>query len=152
MKLCKRGHPQTESSTARDSQGRNKGCKLYVRIRARVWWENNKDYANAQARKYYRENKVKFNQQVRRGLLKRKFGITPDQYDQLLESQKGLCANVFCRKVLTPRNRHLDHDHATKKVRGILCNGCNWALGNAKDSPAILSGLVIYLTKGTVSA
>ena len=148
MRLCKRGHPQTEANIARNKKGKNKGCKLCVRARARIWWENNRDYANAQARSYYRKNKVRFNQAVRRSLLRRKFGITQEQYEALLTKQRGMCANVFCREVLTTKNRHLDHDHKTKQVRGILCNRCNWALGNVKDNPAVLSGLVIYLNKG----
>jgi len=42
---------------------------------------------------------------------------------------------------------HVDHDHDTGKVRGVLCNGCNLALGYVKDDPKILRGLIAYLER-----
>ena len=40
---------------------------------------------------------------------------------------------------------HLDHDHATDQVRGLLCRNCNLGLGSFKDSPELLRRAAFYL-------
>lgn len=53
----------------------------------------------------------------------RRYGITTRQYDRLLQLQQGRCA--ICRRPPKTRRLHTDHDHATKRVRGLLCMTCN---------------------------
>lgn len=87
----------------------------------------------------------------------RAFGITIEQYEEMWERQGGKCANTQCRAefpkvVRDHRNAlHVDHDHATGKVRALLCPGCNSALGRVKDDGQRLIGLAEYLLvhKGT---
>ena len=43
---------------------------------------------------------------------------------------------------------HIDHDHKTGKVRGILCNSCNLALGHLRDDPIIIAEMLRYILKG----
>jgi len=76
----------------------------------------------------------------------RKFGIKPDEYKAMLEAQSNCCA--LCQKQGTGRHYRLviDHDHATGKIRGILCHRCNIAIGIFKDSPALLQSAINYLT------
>jgi hypothetical protein len=59
----------------------------------------------------------------------------------MLAAQDGLCAG--CGK---PDPEHVDHDHATGAVRGMLCFNCNQALGNVRDSAHVLDQLRDYLT------
>jgi len=68
------------------------------------------------------------------------YGITTEEFEAKLKAQKGMCA--ICK---IKRARVIDHCHAVFKVRGILCHSCNFALGCAKDSPAILRRAVKYL-------
>jgi hypothetical protein len=77
--------------------------------------------------------------------IRRTYGITLDQYDALLAEQGGVCA--ICRGPSTGKNWHIDHDHITGKVRAILCNGCNVALGQMRNSPEILRAAADYLEK-----
>ena len=57
--------------------------------------------------------------------LARRYGLTPKQYDDLVESQGGVCA--ICEgKMERPC---VDHDHKTGDVRGVLCHGCNLLVG-----------------------
>ncbi len=80
-----------------------------------------------------------------RAKLKRVYGITPDQYDALLELQRGRCA-ICERPSPDGRRLHIDHDHKTKRVRGLLCHDCNRGLGIFKDSPSLLRMALVYLT------
>jgi hypothetical protein len=75
----------------------------------------------------------------------KKFGLTQAGFDALLVVQRGACA--ICCERLDPKSRHthVDHDHKTGKVRGLLCNHCNRMLGAAFDSPERLLMAVRYL-------
>lgn len=61
--------------------------------------------------------------------IKTRYGMTREQYDALLEAQGGVCA--ICRAAVP---QHIDHDHATGAVRGLLCHGCNVRLGGWDDA------------------
>lgn len=64
----------------------------------------------------------------RRWTLRTRYGITPEEYDELLARQDGRCA--MCREeCATGKRLAVDHDHATGAVRGLLCHACNRALG-----------------------
>src|SRR6266567_3377847 len=87
-------------------------------------------------RKRYRDNYAQFYHINRKCILKRKYGITWDEYQEMFESQKGLCA--ICQGVEEGRMLSVDHDHETGKVRGLLCGSCNRALGLFKEDPELL--------------
>ena len=75
-----------------------------------------------------------------------RYGLTPEEWDALLASQGGGCAICGTH---TPGGRgwHTDHDHATNQTRGILCSGCNPALGYMDDDPARLRAAADYLER-----
>lgn len=83
----------------------------------------------------------------RLGHLKRKFGLSLDDYNDLFESQKGKCAICGRHQSELKRSLYVDHDHVTKRVRGLLCYNCNSLLGQAKDSIANLQHAIEYLHK-----
>jgi hypothetical protein len=70
-------------------------------------------------------------------------GFTPEDFDRWMESQGGRCAG--CGDEFGDTMPHIDHDHATGAVRGLLCGPCNKALGMALDSSKRLMGLARYL-------
>jgi hypothetical protein len=72
--------------------------------------------------------------------LRRRYGIGQADVDHMLAEQGGVCA--VCAK---PAPEHVDHDHKTGLVRGMLCFNCNQALGNVRDSFAVLERLQEYL-------
>ncbi|MGO4748250.1 endonuclease VII domain-containing protein [Streptomyces sp. 2MCAF27] len=78
--------------------------------------------------------------QGRRGHLKRQYGITEAERNEMVASQMGLC--VICLKAPAV---HVDHCHKTGKVRGVLCFNCNSAIGKLGDDPDIGRRAVAYL-------
>lgn len=81
----------------------------------------------------------------RRAVLKREYGITPEQYDRMHAEQGGVCA--ICGDQQRGRALDVDHDHVTGAVRGLLCSGCNQTLGKMKDSPDLLRAAAAYLER-----
>ena len=77
--------------------------------------------------------------------LKRKYGIDVATYDRILESQNGRCA--ICHKKPVSERLHVDHNHVTGAVRGLLCNQCNRGLGMLHDSISALKAALTYLKK-----
>jgi len=96
-------------------------------------------------RAYYKGNRSRF----RNSELKRKYGITLEDYSARLLQQGGRCAVCPATIGEAKRNRALfvDHDHETGEIRGLLCGGCNAALGFLRDRPARMHSLVAYLMK-----
>lgn len=76
--------------------------------------------------------------------LKNVFGITAEQYDELLRIQDGRCA--ICRDRPLKFQLAVDHNHQTGKIRGLLCKRCNHELlGAARDEVEILERAICYL-------
>ena len=86
----------------------------------------------------------------RKSHLKRKFGLTVEQYDAMLANQAGGCG--ICGKPLrSDISLHVDHDHETGRIRGLLCFTCNNALGDFEDDPVLLRAATAYVEGPTVS-
>jgi Recombination endonuclease VII len=68
------------------------------------------------------------------------YGIGADEFDELVVRQGGVCA--ICGR---PDPEHLDHDHETGAVRGVLCFNCNGGLGQFRDSIDALRSAASYL-------
>lgn len=116
-----------------------------------------RDVRNKNARIYYKENidKIKEHYQNNREeilekdwmrAIDRRYGITIEQYNEMLTKQNGGCA--IC-KTFIPWSRSerfaIDHCHITGKVRGLLCHACNQALGMLNDDPEILRKAAKYI-------
>jgi hypothetical protein len=73
--------------------------------------------------------------------MRRKFKLTEDQYNNLMKNENCQICNVELTK------KCIDHCHSSNKVRGVLCNNCNTALGLVGDNVSILSEMIKYLQK-----
>lgn len=127
---------------------RRKAANPDKRRKARHKWlkenpEKNREYC----RKYREKNPEKVHETQRKNELKRKYGLTLEQYEEILSKQEGIC--VICHKPCpTGKRLAVDHKHETDKVRGLLCRPCNAALGLFKDSHELLRVAADYLEKG----
>jgi len=87
----------------------------------------------------------------RASVLKATYGLTSAAYQELLVQQGGVCA--ICRGPETVvdyrtgrvRHLHVDHDHETNRIRGLLCHACNLGVGNFRDDVTRLRRAVDYL-------
>ena len=84
----------------------------------------------------------------RRSELKRLYGITLEDYVDMFSKQEGVCA-ICLEECQTRKSLSVDHDHATGKIRGLLCNRCNRAIGMLNDDADILERAKQYVIKGS---
>ena len=112
------------------------------RERVRRWALDNPDKLAARSAAYRASGRRAIAD--RKSYLKRKYGITPEEYDKLLAEQGGGCA--ICGRPPTPGiSLHVDHDHVTGAIRGLLCFRCNNALGDFDDDHDRLRAALSYL-------
>jgi len=71
----------------------------------------------------------------------REYGLSVTEYQRLLAQQNGVCA--ICRE--PDRELCVDHDHKTGRVRSLLCNNCNSAIGFLRESPLLARAAATYL-------
>lgn len=85
--------------------------------------------------------------------LKRTFGLSVEQFNEMLTKQNGVCA--ICKSPETAKSNvrveirrlAVDHCHTTGKVRALLCTTCNTSLGGFKDDPRLLQAAIEYLKR-----
>ena len=114
------------------------------RDRVRKWQQENPDRLNAYQREYSSRPERKLAD--REGYLKRKYGMTLADYDGMFAAQDGVCA--ICGEA-RPEERalHVDHDHETGVIRGLLCFRCNNALGDFREEYELFQRAADYLDR-----
>lgn len=93
--------------------------------------------------KYRKHRKYK----IRDTVLRRTYGISTEEYNELFSKQKGCC--TICNKHQSEFKKRLcvDHCHTTNKVRSLLCSDCNLGLGNFREDKDLLLKARDYLSK-----
>ena len=110
--------------------------------RVKRWQQANPDRVSATQRARRARPEIKRADRARH--LRNKYGVTIEQYDDLLASQGGGCA-ICGREPRPDISLHLDHDHESGQLRGILCFRCNNALGDFDDDMSLLRAAVRYI-------
>lgn len=113
------------------------------KARRKAYNEANKEKLQAWQKANYEANRESRIVKSFKQHLKATYGIDFLTYSALLIVQAGRCAS--CSKPM--RDPHVDHDHADNKVRGLLCRGCNTAIGHVDDSIPQLLQCVDYLKR-----
>lgn len=92
-----------------------------------------KDKDGKKNKKSYYKNRIKrlekYREYDRTVKLKHKYGITPEQWQEMFDVQKGCCAICGRHQGELSRRLSVDHCHTTNEVRGLLCTSCNSKLG-----------------------
>jgi hypothetical protein len=119
----------------------SKWCPGCVSIRSLAEWGRNRASKDG----YNSYCKACHNKRGARDYLKRVYGLTPDDVSKMIDAQAGVCS--IC---LDAPAEHVDHDHVTGQVRGVLCFNCNVAIGQFKDDPWLLRRAIAYLERTLV--
>lgn len=114
-------------------RGHQATCKTCWDERAADWRSRHPDRVKEKRRKWVSANPDIQALLTRKSALKRKYGITPEQFDAMRSAQGGRCA--ICG---VPGGLVVDHCHATGRVRSLLCDKCNRGLGCFNDDPDLL--------------
>jgi hypothetical protein len=100
---------------------------------------------------YRRERYVSNAANVRGKMLEKQYGITAEDFAQMLLDQDGVCAICGLPETTIQngkvRQLSVDHDHETGRVRGLLCNDCNRGIGMLHDDPDLLRTAADYLER-----
>ena len=114
---------------------------------SRKYYAKNKEKLAAQSRAWRENNPDKSKRSYTNSWLKKKYGITIEQYEEKARQQNYLCA--ACGEEHKGKTKqttlHLDHCHSSGKLRGMLCYRCNLGLGLLDENISRLKGLIKYL-------
>lgn len=152
--ICSYCYEQKRTKRYADQIGNCKGCSVTKSIK---WYYEGTQCSNCYRKARYDANPQKYrdirkafatkNPEKNHGYLtKGKYGIDHIGYAELLKEQNGVCK--ICKELSKNKKRlAVDHCHVTGKVRGLLCDCCNRALGLLKDSTDVLLAAADYLKK-----
>lgn len=121
--------------------------KRYVENREKIikktlkWQVTNKKKYRAKNRRWATANPA----MVRNNRLRYRYNISSQEYNIILATQNGLCAGCKQAAGHFKHSLHVDHDHSTHIVRGLLCWKCNSLLPARKNLKDLLTNLLIYL-------
>lgn len=152
MKICSKCGKELPSTTeffCKHKSGKDglaARCKECSNIYHREYNARHREHKNKLTNNWRKANPDR----VRNIYLKHTYGITSEEYEKLLEEQKGVC--LICgrpEKVSDGKGGikklHIDHNHTTGKVRGLLCNDCNVGLARFNEDVCILQKAILYL-------
>jgi hypothetical protein len=98
-------------------------------------------------KEWRRLNPVKTRAHRRKQRFLANYGLSLEVLEQMYNQQNRSCAICHDAMVLGGKGgAKVDHEHATGRVRGILCSRCNVALGSFRDNPFILAAAIVYLS------
>lgn len=160
-KICTRCKEKKENTTEFFRLRKDRGtlqtiCRNCEAKRSAEWMKKNpfRDYSDEQKQKRYEyaarwreKNKDKIKQYSRKSDLKRRFELSLEDYNKMLEEQDGGCIICGKTKEENKQNLSVDHDHESGKIRGLLCDTCNRGLGYFKDDPELIINAAKYLKK-----
>ncbi len=125
----------------------NYTCQKCHNTRQRNYYNKDKDLARKKVREKRAKNWERYSEN---NILQQFKNLTRDQYQEMFERQKNLCA--ICEQPETRINRSggtsrlaVDHCHRTLKIRGLLCHDCNTGIGKFSDNIELLQKAIEYL-------
>ena len=111
--------------------------KLRYRANPQIFIERTKRWQHENRERHLAAQRARYPQRrhcEREGHLQRKFGITQADYDRMLSEQLDGCA-ICGRPTPGKTSFHIDHDHGSEAVRGLLCFRCNAGIGQFRELP-----------------
>ena len=154
---CRKGHLYTPETTYTNPNSGDRRCltcansyaKEYAgthgeerRQRSRNYYRNNPAKNLAASKQWRLDNPEKKKQCDRTGLLRREYGLSMSEYNQMISDAGGLCA--LCCELSD--KLYVDHNHTTGKVRGLVCSRCNMLMGHLETNGYLVQRALVYIT------
>ncbi len=146
-RICQTTKPFEDfHKSSKDSDGRESRCKVCIlEMKSKNYHKNlleNREKARIKALEFRKKNKG----YQRKYDLKRVYNMSLSDYDDMLKAQGHRCKICLTENAGGKHKKfYVDHCHKTGKVRGLLCTGCNLALGGFRDTIETLSRAILYL-------
>lgn len=138
-KICKLELPlESFAKRSLSKDGKMFECRKCSSERAVQWVKDNREKFRENQKKFAAKQKTK--DYRRDWALQKQYGVSLDEFKEMEKEQGGKCAicGIFCKL-------HLDHDHETGRIRGLLCPNCNKGLGLFFDNAKNLNNARKYL-------
>ena len=119
------------------------------KAKIKKWRHDNAAYLKEHHSAYVKRNHVRYAKYRWLRVLREQYGMTEQNYEEMYRYQNGVCA-ICSKPNLNGTKLHVDHDHATNKVRSLLCQHCNMVLGHSKESVDVLLSAADYIRKPAV--
>jgi hypothetical protein len=119
--------------TAGYKDGLNSKCKSCFSSYKSEWKKKNREEIRRKDSEYYFKNKKKINEYSRWHSLKKKYGLSIGEYNQMVAKQNNSCAICQQPRSAFKNNLVVDHCHSSGKIRGLLCDPCNVYLGHYEN-------------------
>lgn len=144
MKTCTVCKEEKEDSEFyKSGKGLHHECKQCMKSRVRQVVDKEKRLeASRRWRENNKERSVESSRKVR---YKKMYGLSIEDYDKMVDEQGGCCKICKTHSLDLKERLHVDHNHITGKIRGLLCRKCNLLLGHSEDDPEILLNAALYL-------
>lgn len=141
--LRKYAEENSAKANARTKKWREENKEKDAENKRRYSKENPEKIAAA-GHRYYEANKKEIGERGRRSVLQKKYGLTPEEYEEMVVKQDGVCA-ICGLANHNGRRLVIDHDHDSEAVRALLCDFCNLGIGNLRESVENLKAAIAYL-------
>ena len=125
---CTRGHNMEK--TRKYHQNGDSYCSTCKALRTKEFRKNNPEITAVYG---WRSN------------MKRRYGLNEESYSSLFIEQNGKCKVCKTSLEYKSKSTHIDHNHETLEVRGLLCHGCNTAIGLLREDKGTILSLLNYL-------
>lgn len=102
---------------------------------------------HTKSKTWKQENKQAAQDSQRKSMRKLRYGLTEEAFSLRYTEQGGCCAICSTPLETTGKNTHIDHDHNTGKVRGLLCNNCNTGIGKFSEDTVTLQKAILYIER-----
>lgn len=113
-----------------------------IAVRTKIYHTANREKCRIYGKIYQAAHR----EQIMAHARQRIYGLSPAAYHDLLSGQGGIC-KICGTSDWGHGGPHVDHNHATGKVRGLLCHNCNAALGLMRDDLNLMQAGVDYLLR-----
>lgn len=146
-KVCSKCNLEKDLSLFHKKKNGFLGTKAECKTCCAEWQKSHYRKPGIKERRIRRQSSDSYQLYIRKFRLRRKYGLSLEQYQQMLIAQNHKCAICSTTKPGGRSKKYfaVDHNHITNKVRQLLCSRCNTVLGHVQDNQNLLLKMIDYL-------